>query len=82
MSRVYNIQAGMYIWTTPFWVAVVQQFLIWLSSSFFEKKEGVVQFQTRFLYYMEMSKTGDVLFLEHRKSVLLASDSDSPSHLP
>ena len=34
---------------------------------FRKKKEGAVQFQTRFFYYMEMSKTGDVLFLEHRK---------------
>jgi len=60
---------GAYIWPTGFLVAGVQQFLIYLSSSFFEKKNSVVQFQTRFLY-MNIPKTGDVLFVEHRKSVI------------
>jgi len=44
---VQMLYRGVGIRTTPFWVAV-QQFLISLSSSFFEKKVGVVQFQTRY----------------------------------
>ena len=36
--HILNLHGGAYIWTTGFWVAVVKQFLILLSSSFFEKK--------------------------------------------
>ena len=54
-----NLLQGAHIWTTGFWVAVVQKF--------FPKKSPV---SNPLFVYMKMRKTCDVLFLEHRKSVI------------